>query len=221
MEWDIVGVTSDAVYESLRAPVPPTMYLAFNQIDEDLLVVAAPASASMSVRAAGVPPTTLTHSVAAAIANVNPSLDLTFRPLSDVVNGSIRLERTLAILSGFFGALSLLLAVVGIYGVTSYAVSRRRKEIGIRMAMGAKPSVVVRQVLSRVVMLVGMGVIIGAATSLWASRFMEALLFNLKPRDSLTFIGAVVVLVVVGVLAGWRPAWRASRLDPVIALRHE
>jgi ABC-type antimicrobial peptide transport system permease subunit len=221
MEWEIIGVTSDAVYESLRAPIPPTMYWAFNQIDEDLLAVAAPTSALLSVRAVAVPPTTLTHSVAAAIAKVNPSVDLTFRPLSDVVSGSITLERTLAILSGFFGALSLLLAVVGIYGVTSYAVSRRRKEMGIRMALGAKPRLVVRQVLSRVVMLVGIGVLSGAATSLWASQFMEALLFNLKPRDSLTFIGAIVVLVVVGALAGWLPAWRASHLDPVIALRHE
>jgi ABC-type antimicrobial peptide transport system permease subunit len=115
----------------------------------------------------------------------------------------------------------MLLAVVGIYGVTSYAVSRRRKEIGIRMALGAKPSLVARQVLSGVAMLVGVGVVIGAGTSLWASQFIEALLFNLKPRDALTFVGAIVVLVVVGALAGWLPACRASRLDPAIALRHE
>jgi ABC-type antimicrobial peptide transport system permease subunit len=197
------------------------MYLAFNQIDEDLLAVAAPASASLSVRAAAAAPTTLIHSVAVEIASVNPNLDVTFRPLPDVVSGSITLERTLAILSGFFGALSLLLAVVGIYGITSYAVSRRRKDIGIRMALGAKSGFVVRQVLSRVVMLVGVGVVIGAGTSLWASQFMEALLFNLKPHDSLTFIGAVVVLFAVGAFAGWLPAWRASHVDPVIALRHE
>jgi predicted lysophospholipase L1 biosynthesis ABC-type transport system permease subunit len=174
------------------------MYLAFDQIDG----LEVPASASLSVRAAAVSPTTLTHSVAAAITNVNPSLDLTFRSLPDVVTGSITLERTLAILSGFFGALSLLLAVVGIYGITSYAVRRRRKEIGIRMALGAKSSLVVRQVLSRVVILVGVGVVIGVGTSLWASQFLNALLFNLKPRDSLTLISAVVVLVAVGALAG-------------------
>jgi len=175
---------------------------------------------SLSVRAA-VSPTTLTHDVAAAITHVNPNLDLTFRSVPNVVTGSITLEPTLAILSGFFGALSLLVAVVGIYGITSYAVSRRRKEISIRMALGAQSSLVVRHVLSRVMMLVGVGILIGAGTSLWASQFMEALLFNLKPRDALTFIGAVVVLVVVGALAGWLPAWRASRLDPIIALRHE
>jgi putative ABC transport system permease protein len=221
-EWEIVGVTSDAVYESLRAPVPPTMYLAFNQIDEDLLAAgAAPSSASLSVRATAAPPTTLTHSVAAAIASVNPKLDLTSRSLPDIVASSITVERTLAILSGFFGALSLLLAVVGIYGITSYAVSRRRKEIGICMALGAKSSLVVRQVLSRVMMLVGVGVVVGAGTSLWASQFMEALLFNLKARDSLTLIGAVVVLLAVGAVAAWLPAWRASHVDPVMALRHE
>ena len=221
MEWHIIGVTSDAVYASLRAPVPPTMYLAFNQIDEDLLAVAAPAFASLSVRAAAVPPTTLTHSVAAAIANVNPNLDLTFRPLSDVVSGSITLERTLAILSGFFGALSLLLAVVGIYGITSYSVNRRRAEIGIRMALGAAPRLVVRQVLSRLLMLVGIGVAIGIATTLWASQFMAALLYGLGPRDPLTLMGAAIVLAVTGAMAGWVPAWRASRVDPMIALRHE
>jgi ABC-type antimicrobial peptide transport system permease subunit len=116
------------------------MYLSFNQVDG----FEVPASASLSIRAAAVPPTTLMHSVAAAITNVNPNLDLTFRSLPDVVAGSITVERTLAILSAFFGALSLLLAVVGIYGITSYAVSRRRKEIGIRMALGAKSSLVVR-----------------------------------------------------------------------------
>jgi putative ABC transport system permease protein len=220
--WEIVGVTSDAVYESLRAPVPPTMYLAFNQIDEDALAAgAAPPSASLSVRATTVPPTTLTHSIAAAIANVNPSLDLTFRSLPDVVAGSITLERTLAILSGCFGALSLLLAVVGIYGLTSYAVGRRRKEIGIRIALGAKSSLVVRRVVSRMMMLVGVGMVLGAGTILWASQFMEALLFNLEPRDSFTFIGAIVLLLAVGALAAWLPARRATKVDPLVALRCE
>jgi hypothetical protein len=222
IEWEIVGITADAVYDSMRAPVPPTMYWAFDQIDDDLVAIgAAPATASVSIRAPGLPPATLRQSVAAAIARVSPDVDLTFRPLPDVVSGSITIERILAILSGFFGALSLLLAVVGLYGVTSYAVSRRRTEIGIRIALGAAPGLVVRQVLSRVLSLVGFGVLIGAGMSWWAAQFMDALLFDVQPRDGLTFIGVVVVLTTVGALAGWLPARRAAVVDPMAALRCE
>jgi putative ABC transport system permease protein len=220
MEWRIVGMVADAVYESLRSPVPATMYWAFGQIDSDLLAVgAAPMTASLSIRSAG--PTSLTRAVAAAIVSVNPNLDLSFRPLPDVVSGSIALERTLALLSGFFGALSLLLAAVGLYGVTSYAVNRRRKEIGIRIALGARPGIVLWQVLSRVMILVGIGVGIGAGVSFWAAQFVATLLYGLQPRDPLTLAAAVVLLVAVGFVAGLLPAWRAARLDPISALRHE
>jgi putative ABC transport system permease protein len=222
MEYEIVGMTADAVYDSMRAPVPPTMYLAFDQIDDDSLAIgAAPATASVSIRAAGVPPATLRQSVAAATARVHPDVDLTFRPLPDVVSGSITLERILAILSGFFGALSLLLAVIGLYGVTSYAVSRRRTEIGIRIALGATPGRVVRQVLLGVLSLVALGVLIGAGMSWWAAQFMDALLFGVQPRDQLTFIGVVVILTAVGGLAGWLPARRAAGVDPMESLRCE
>jgi ABC-type antimicrobial peptide transport system permease subunit len=220
MESHIVGVTADAVYESLRASVPPTMYLAFDQIDEDLLAAgAAPESTTLSVRTAGAPPALLTRSVAAAIATVNPNLDLTFGAMPDTVRASISMERGLAMLSGFFGALSLVLAAVGLYGVTSYAVSRRRAEIGIRIALGASRGVVVRQVLSRVMVIVGIGVAAGAGVSVWASQFMEALLYGLEPRDPLTLAGAAMLMAAVGALAGWVPARRASRVDPMVALR--
>jgi predicted permease len=221
MEWDIVGVSGDAVYDSVRAPVPPPMYLAFDQIDADLVAVAAPPAASLSIRTSGVPPMTLRKSIAATIAGVDPHVDLTFRLLPDVVRGSITLERTLAILSGCFGALSLLLAAIGLYVVTSYAVWQRRAEIGIRMALGATSGLVVRQVLSRVVRLIALGVIIGVGMSLWASQFVAALLYGLEPRDHLTLIGAAVLLAVVGLLAGWLPARRAATVDPLIALRCE
>jgi predicted permease len=220
LEWDIVGVTGDAVYDSVRDAAPPTMYLAFDQIDEDLLAVAAPVSASLSVRAAA-SPIALTRSLAAAIAKVNPNLDLTFRPLRGVVSGSITLERTLAILSGLFGVLSLVLAAVGLYGVTSYAVTQRRTEIGIRMALGATPGHVVRQVLTRVLTLVGIGVALGAGACLWLSQFIATLLYGLRPRDPATLVSAAVVLTSVGALAGWLPARRAARVDPMAALRCE
>ena len=215
-----VGMTADAVYDAMRAPVPPPMYLAFDQIDDEMLAMgAAPATASVSIRTGGVPPATLRQSVAAAIARVDPGVDL--RPLPDVVGGSITLERILAILLECFGALSLLLAVVGLYRVTSYAVNRRRTEIGIRLALGATPGRVVRQVLSGVLTPVALGALIGAGTSWWAARFMDALLFGVQPRDGVTFIGTIVVLLAVAAVAGWLPAWSASKTDPLIALRCE
>jgi putative ABC transport system permease protein len=214
MDWEVVGMVADAVYESLRAPMPPMLYHTFAQYTQ----LGPPSNASLSIRSAAAPPMALTRGIAAAIANVNPDLALTFRALPDVVNASIMRERVLAILVGFFGALSSLLAVVGLYGVTSYAVSRRRTEIGIRMALGATPGLVMRQVLSRVLILVGIGVAVGTTASLWVSQFVATLLYGLRPRDPATLIGAAVVLAAVGALAGWLPAWRASRVDPMVAL---
>jgi ABC-type antimicrobial peptide transport system permease subunit len=143
------------------------------------------------------------------------------RPLEDYVNALLGQERLVAMLSGLFGGLASLLAGLGLYGVTAYAVARRRTEIGIRMALGAAPAGVVRLVLSRVSMLVGIGVLVGAGLSLWASKFVATLLYGLEPRDPVTFVGAVVTLAAVGVVAGWLPAWRASRIDPAEVLRSE
>ena len=120
---------------------------------------------------------------ARAITGVNRDLALTFRPLADQVDASLTQERVVAMLAGFFGALALLLAALGLYGVTSYAVSRRRTEIGIRMALGAAPGGVVRLVLSRVTLLVGIGVLVGGGISVWASKFVATLLYGLEPRD--------------------------------------
>jgi ABC-type antimicrobial peptide transport system permease subunit len=122
-------------------------------------------------------------------------------------------------LSGFFGALALLLAAIGLYGVTSYAVSRRRTEIGIRMALGADARGIVGLVLRRVGLLVGAGIIVGAAISLWASRFVGSLVYGLEPRDPATFAAAAAVLAAIGAIAGWLPARRATHIDPAQVLR--
>jgi ABC-type antimicrobial peptide transport system permease subunit len=121
-------------------------------------------------------------------------------------------------LAGFFGALALLLAGLGLYGVTSYAVTQRRTEIGIRMALGAAPAGVIRLVLGRVTLLVGIGVVVGAGVSLWASPLVATLLYGVQPRDPVTLVGAVLVLGTVGAVAGC-PAYRASRIDPAESLR--
>jgi ABC-type antimicrobial peptide transport system permease subunit len=175
------------------------------------------ASITVNIRASAGSPALLARSVAASIARVNPQLTVTFRPLADQVDDSLARERVLATLAGFFGGLALLLAALGLYGVTAYAVTRRRTEIGIRMALGAAPAGVVRLVLSRVTMLIG--VLVGAGISLWASKFVASLLFGLEPRDPLTVLGAIATLAAVGGFAGWLPAWRASRIDPADVLR--
>jgi predicted permease len=212
----IVGVVGNAVYRSLRDPAPPTWYVPIAQFD---LPEFTWPTARLSVRSKAGSPVSLTRSVAGAIAAVNPRLALTFRPLAEQVNASLTQERLLARLAGLFGALALLLAGLGLYGVTSYAVSRRRAEIGIRMALGAAPGRVVRLVLARVTMLVAIGVVVGAGASLWASRFVAMLLYGLEPRDPLTLVGAAVVLATVGAAAGGLPAYRATRIDPAVVLR--
>ena len=122
--------------------------------------------------------------MAAALIAVNHDFTLTFSPVADQVNDALGQDRLVAMLSGFFGALALPLAGLGLYGVTSYAVSRRRTEIGIRRALGATPFGVVRLVLSRVTRLVGIGVVLGAGVSVWASKFVATLLYGLvEPRD--------------------------------------
>ena len=210
---EIVGYVKDAVYRSLRDPVPPTMYIPIPQQADP------PSSLAISVRAAGGPPALLTRSVADALTGVNRDVAITFRPLAEQVNNSLVQERILAMLSGFFGGLALLLAALGLYGVTSYAVSRRRTEIGIRMALGAQPGGVVRLVLRRVALLVAAGIVVGGAATLATARFVSALLYGLQPRDPLTLVAAVLVLGTIGALAGWLPAWRASRIDPARVLR--
>jgi ABC-type antimicrobial peptide transport system permease subunit len=163
----------------------------------------------------------LTKGVAEAIAAVDKDLSLTFLSLSDQIDSSLAQERLTAMLSGFFGGLALLLAGIGLYGVTAYSVGRRRREIGIRMALGAKPVVVVRMVVGRVAVLVGLGIVIGTAVSLWAAQFVDKLLFGLKPRDPLTLSIAAAVLAAIGAVAGWLPARRATRIEPAEILHEE
>jgi ABC-type antimicrobial peptide transport system permease subunit len=125
----------------------------------------------------------------------------------------------IAALSAAFGTLALVLASVGVYGVTAYAVSRRRSELGVRMTLGASPSAILGLVMRRVLAVLVIGLGAGLALSLWASRFIGALLHGLGPRDLPTFVSAAILLVMVGALAGALPAWRASRIDPASALR--
>jgi len=213
VEFEIVGYVADAVYRLLRDPIPPTLYLPVAQYPEP------PSFLSVSVRAVSGSPALLTKPLATAFESVNRDVTITFRPLADQVNATLIQERVVAMLSGFFGGLALLLAGLGLYGVTSYAVGRRRTEIGIRMALGAAPGSVIRMVLSRVALLVGLGVAIGGGISYWASPYVSTLLFRVPARDLTTLFGAAVVLIAIGAIAGALPARRASVIDPARVLR--
>jgi ABC-type antimicrobial peptide transport system permease subunit len=152
---------------------------------------------------------------------VNSDITLQFRPIKTEVRTALSQDRLLAMLSGFFGGLALLLAGLGLYGVTAYAVSRRRIELGIRMALGATPASVVRNVLGRAIALVGAGAIAGVVISIWASRFADSLVYGISPRDHATFIGAVLVLAGIAIVAAAFPAWRAGLIEPAVTLREQ
>ena len=197
----IVGVVADSVYRVIREPLRPTIYLPSHN---GTVRCCSRISSSRCARPPALRccwPTVCPQRLTA----MNPDLTLAFRPLAAQVDESLAQDRVIALLSGFFGGLALLLAALGLYGVTSYTVARRRMEIGIRAALGAAPIDIIRLVLLRVALLVGVGVAIGAGLSLWTSRFVAALLYGVQPRDPWTLIGAAVTLATVGVLAGWLP----------------
>ena len=210
---EIVGVVQDAVYDSLRTTIPPTMYQAAAQSEK------LGPNVAIAVRAASGSPALLTRGVAEALSRVDGDVTLTFEPFKETVRAATVQERVIAMLSAFFGGLALFLAGLGLYGVMSYAVSRRRTEIGIRMALGAGPASAVKLVLLRVALLVGLGVATGAGLALWASRFVSTLLFGLPPRDPATLLTAALVLSAIGAMAGYLPARRAARIDPARVLR--
>jgi ABC-type antimicrobial peptide transport system permease subunit len=212
----IIGVVGDAVYGSLRNDASPTEYVPLAQFD---FGGPAPGDITLSLRSSASSPMLMARSVSAALTEVDPDLAFTLRPMTDQVSVSLTQERLIAMLSGFFGALALLLAGLGLYGVTSYAVNRRRTEIGIRIALGAAPASVVRLVLMRVSILVGLGLLVGASISVWASTFVATLLYGLAPRDPVALITSAIMLASVAALAGWLPARRASRIDPAEVLR--
>jgi putative ABC transport system permease protein len=174
---------------------------------------------TIAVRPVSGAPASLAPSVGASLASLDPNLSFSFRPFADVVRAAFATERLVALLSGVFALLALTLAGIGLYGVSSYTVSQRRTEIGVRMALGATPAGVVQQVMRQLVILTGLGVIEGTVISLWVLPFVSSLLYGLAPHDPCTVVGASLVLLAVGLVAGAFPAWRAVRIEPVEALR--
>jgi predicted permease len=211
---EIIGVVKDAKYRELRETPLPTIYFAMSQDS-----ISAPYR-QYELRTDG-PVSSLVPGVKRAVADVNGSIGIRLRPLSQLLDASLTRDRLMATLSGFFGAVALMLAMVGLYGTLSYNVARRRNEIGIRIALGAARGRVVQLVLAEVTGMVTVGVLVGAAVALASTRLVRSLLYGLSASDPTTMVASVVILSVVAVAAGALPAWRAARVDPIAALREE
>jgi ABC-type antimicrobial peptide transport system permease subunit len=179
-----------------------------------------PVGANLVIRTK-LPPSTLATAVMAVLREINPNQPANeFKPVQMLVDHASSPRRFFVLLVGIFAGLGLLLAALGIYGVISYSVTQRTQEIGIRMALGATRSNVVGSIIARTLRLALLGIVAGAVASLLVSRAIAALLFNTAPGDPLTFAAMVLLIGTVALLAGYLPARRASRINPMVALRN-
>jgi ABC-type antimicrobial peptide transport system permease subunit len=202
----------DTKYTDLREDLTPIAYLAAAQETEEGPFLDLVVRSEMPLSA-------ITPTLTRAIRDVAPGSTVAYETVSRYVRDSLVTERLMASLSGFFGILAMLIATVGLYGVMSYMVSRRNVEIGIRMALGADPRVVVRMVLAESGVLLASGVVIGSVLAAASSRWASSLLFGLEPWDPTSFAIAGGALGLVSLVAAWIPARRASRVAPTAALR--
>jgi len=213
-KYEVVGLVKDMKYTDLREAFTPIAYLPTTQDEE-------PSPFDAMIVRSNAPLTSLTASITRAIGEVSPEIAITFQPFASQIRESLLRERLMATLSGFFGALAGLLATIGLYGVMSYTVARRQSEIGIRMALGADRGAVLRLVMGEAGTLLAAGLLAGTLLALAAARTAKSLLFGLPPWDPATLAMAAGALAAVAVAASYVPAWRASRLEPTVALRQE
>jgi len=210
---EVVGVVKDVMYNALRVPPPATMYVPYVQ---------GPVGAMAFVIRTATDPASMMGSVREAVRQVDDSVPLMdMSTQTDQIERRFTQERVFAKAYALFGGLALLVASIGLFGLMSYNVTRRTTEIGIRMALGAQRASVLQMVMRESLILVAIGVAIGIAAALGSGRFVEALLFGLAPTDATTSVAAIAVMVGVSALAGYLPARRPSRLDPMTALRHD
>jgi ABC-type antimicrobial peptide transport system permease subunit len=167
------------------------------------------------------PISSLMTAVRQALGAANPGIAFHFHVFKTQIRESLIRERLMATLSGFFGALGALLGAIGLYGVLSYTVASRTREIGIRQALGANRTDIVKMIMSEATILLLAGLAVGTALALAAAKTASAMLYGLQPHDPTTFLMAATVLAVVAAVASYLPAYRASRVDPMVALRQE
>jgi len=212
--YEIVGVTGDNKFDDMHEEFLPFVYFPATQQEK-------PGPDDQIIIRSSLPLGGLMASIKQAINDVNPGIEFEFTVFKTKVHNSLVKDELLATLSGFFGFLAALLAAIGLYGVISYMVVQRTKEIGIRMAIGAKRVDVVGMILRQAGILTVAGLVIGNGLALASAQVAKSLLYGLKPRDPFTLVLAVLTLTAVAALASFLPAYRASRLDPLKALRYE
>ncbi len=213
-EYQVVGLVGNSKYFDLREDFAPIAYYAAAQ---DLK----PSSDTSIVIRSDLALDSLLTSLRRITADVSPDMSIEFRVFDETVRQGLLRERLLATLSGFFGVLAILLATIGLYGVIAYMVTQRSNEIGIRMALGAMPSRILKMIVSEAVKLLSLGLIIGLVLTLVAGKVASTLLYGLTSHDPLTLAMGTITLAVVGVLASLLPAKRAATMDPMAALREQ
>lgn len=212
----VVGIAKNSQTGEITDPIGPFFYVPLAQRYS--------APLTLQVRFASGDPAARAQEIAGIVRSMDPSMPLfdiqTMRRALDTLGGLL-LFRIGAEVSGGLGAIGLMLALIGVYGVVSYSVSQRTQEIGVRMALGARPADILGSVLRQGLLMVGLGVVIGAALAAGLTRVMANILVGVQPMDPLTFGGASLLLLGISVLASYVPARRATRVDPMVALRHE
>jgi predicted permease len=212
-DFEVIGIVRDAKYDSVRNAGPPTMYRSVWQ--------GTSRSQNVVLRTAG-DPMSMTETVRTAMRDVDPTLPIQrFTTQTDQIANRFAQERLFATAYTAFGALALVLACIGLFGLMSYNVARRTNEIGIRMALGAQRATVVTMVMKESLLLVGIGVALGLGAALWAGKFVQSVLYGLSATDAFTITGAIVLILLVSALAGYLPARRASKVDPMVALHQQ
>jgi predicted permease len=215
-EYVVAGVVADAHYNMVKGEPPLTVYVPYEQPPWRRL-----GSLNFVVQTHG-KPEALVSTIRSLVRELDPSLPLiNVQTQQAVIDDQLRRERLFANLSTAFGAMALLLASIGIYGVVAYSVAKRTAEIGIRMALGARYGNIIRLVLRRTVLLIAVGTALGTAGALVVTRFISSMLYDVRPRDPATFLSAVALLMLIALAAGYLPARRAARIDPVRAIRCE
>jgi putative ABC transport system permease protein len=208
----IVGVVGDVHEYGLDVPPRPTVYVNLFQRPSSAITVTMLSDADTQL---------VTSSARSILQELNPEIPARFRTFSQVYSASLGSRRFNLILIGFFGVVALLLATAGVFGVMAYSVSRRTREIGVRVALGAGSREVLGMILGQGLRTIFIGVAIGIAGSLALTRSVQSLLFGVTPTDPLTYVAVAMLLTVVAVTASYIPARRAMRVDPMVALRHE
>ncbi len=209
---NIVGIVGDTHEYGLDAPPRPTAYVNLFQRPRPAISLTMLSDADTRL---------LTSAARGILQDLNPEIPAKFQTLSQVYSASLGSRKFNVILIGFFGITALLLATAGVFGVMAYSVAQRTREIGVRMALGASSRGVLGMVLGQATATAAVGVVIGIAGAFALTRWMQSQLFGVSPTDPPTFVGVALLLILVSLAACYFPARRATRVDPLVALRYE